>query len=206
MELRNWLKTHTGTQVANKLALYSQAGLAGVICLLAIMAFTNKETVVLQPVTLTQEAWIMESAASREYKESWGLFFAQLVGNVTPHNVEFVQNRIKPFLAPQIYRETVDLMSIEAEGIRNDRVVMTFRPKFVEYEEETDKVFVYGQTTLGGADSTKDVSKNQTFELRVNISNYAPTFTHIATYEGVPMTMKALALQAQKAAVAKGRK
>lgn len=58
---------------------------------------------------------------------------------------------MEPILAPAIYQEFIDALEIQAQEIQADRITMRFEPRFVEYEETTDKVFVYGHSFVKGA-------------------------------------------------------
>ena len=74
-------------------------GVAVFALLIAVFALSNqKERVILQPVTLTDDAWVEENAASETYKTSWGAYLGTLMGNVTPGKLSFIKERIEPLL------------------------------------------------------------------------------------------------------------
>ena len=75
----------------------------GLCLLLTIRLFYQKTIVILQPVPLSQEAWITQDKASQSYQEAWGLFLAELLGNVTPSTVGFIQDRLKPLFHYTVY-------------------------------------------------------------------------------------------------------
>lgn len=72
-------------------------GLIAINALLVVKVLTKETIVEIVPFTLTEDAWLGEKSASRSYKESWALAFAQLFGNVTPATVDFVKTRTTPF-------------------------------------------------------------------------------------------------------------
>ncbi|WP_298637042.1 TraE/TraK family type IV conjugative transfer system protein [uncultured Umboniibacter sp.] len=197
MNLSIYLKTFEGMKIVNRYNFLVLAAL--VICnfMLAMIAFENKERIILQPFTLTEDAWIAESDSSQGYKESWALFLAMTLGNVNPANVDFVTDRIKPMLSPRIYNEVVDSMQLQAEDIRLDRIVMRYEAKEVEYEPQTNRVFVFGDSVVRSADG-EDNRSIRTFEFEITTANFAPVITHINSYEGRPRNQKMLQQMQQR--------
>jgi conjugal transfer pilus assembly protein TraE len=154
--------------------------------------------VIIKPETLGSEAWITRAASSQSYKEAWGLFFAQLSGNVTPDTVDFIKERLKPLLAPAIYSEIIDALETQSLGIKQDRISIRFEPRFVEYEKKSDRVFVYGYSFIKG--STGDEERQErTYEYSIKVANYAPLITDLNTYQGKPRT-ESLLLKLEKMA------
>ncbi|CAM5562035.1 TraE/TraK family type IV conjugative transfer system protein [Eoetvoesiella caeni] len=191
MDLKNFLKTWEGTQAENKWSRLFIAGLLFLNCILAFQAFTKDTKVVLQPPTLSEEAWVTKNNSSRSYQESWGLYLAQLVGNATPATVGFLKDRIGPLLAPAIYSEVIEAIELQANQIENDRVSMRFEPRQVDYEESTNKVFINGYSFVKGV-SGKEARTERTYEFQISVSHYQPLVDYINTYEGKPRTSRIL--------------
>lgn len=192
MKLKTYLRTWEGTQAENKWGRFIQAGLLVIVLLLVLKVF-NKETIVtIQPFTLTEEAWVTKTNASRSYKEAWGFAFSMLLGNVTPGSVDFVKERLSPMLSPEIYQDVIDAIEIQSKQIKEDRVTMRFEPRFVEYEEKSDKVFAYGYSYVKGASSQQEERGERTYEFVLKISNYAPSIDYMGTYMGKPRTKAVL--------------
>lgn len=191
MKWGDFIKTWEGSLTENKWNRIFNGALAVAVLLLTYMVFTKDQIVVLQPETLGSEAWITKAESSESYKESWGLFFAQMTGNITPANVDFLKDRLKPLLSPAIYSDVIDTLEMQAQNIKNDRITMRFEPRFVEYEKTTDKVFVYGYSFVKGATGNEDRDE-RTYEYRIRISNYAPMILDLNTYEGKPRTESVL--------------
>ncbi len=191
MELKNFLKTWEGTQAENRWNRLIIVGLIVVLLIVAIKAFTKESIVVLQPPQLSEEGWLSSNDASRSYQEAWGVWMATLVGNVTPGNVSFLKERIGPLVSPAIYSDVVSAIELQANQIRNDRVSMRFEMRQVEYEEETKKVFVYGNSFSKGVSGQEDRSE-RTYEYIVRIDRYVPVFEYMSTYEGRPRSQRIL--------------
>ena len=163
------------------------AGLLGLLILLTGLLWRDNQTIVLKPVTLTEEAWITKEQASRSYHEAWGLFLAQLMGNVTGGNLEFVRDTLAPLLAPAIYRETLDVLDQQTRQLREDRVILRFEPRSVFYEVATGKTFVEGQSFMKGT-ASKERQGLRTYEYELKISHFLPYLSFMDTYAGPAKT------------------
>lgn len=70
----------------------------------SLAAWRTERSIILVPPTLTKEVKVTRTAVSSEFKESWCLFLAELLGNTTPANADFLKTAIEPLLASEIYR------------------------------------------------------------------------------------------------------
>ena len=111
-----------------------------------------------------------------------------MFGNVTPSNVGFIKDRIDRLLSPAIYNDVVNVLEMQSQQIRNDRVSIRFEPRFVEYEPKSEKVFVYGYSFTKGMSNESEVRTDRTYEFEIAISNYIPVIDFMDTYEGRPRT------------------
>ncbi len=200
MKWRHFLARWEGVRAENRWGRALMAVLLLLLLLLAVERFRKETIVVMQPVTLAQDAWITRNQAAQSYKEAWGFFLAQLTGNVTPGTARFVEKRLKPLLAPAIYHEGMNALRAQVQQILNDRVTLRFEPRAVEYEAETDKVFVTGYAFEKGATS-EEHRRERSYEYRIQIAHYAPLIQFMDTYEGKPRTqavLKQLARQSEQ--------
>lgn len=194
MNLKKYLTALDGTAASIKFNSVVNATLAFGLFLLIYAQVTKDQIVALQPVTLGEEAWLSKSAASQSYMEAWGLFLAQLTGNITPENMDFVVKRVKPLLSPKIYNDMVDEMNIQAQSIKDDRVTIRFEPQSVTFEKESGKVFVTGASFMKAAGGVED-KKTRTYEYLITIHNYGPVIESASNYEGLPQTVDILNAQ-----------
>jgi conjugal transfer pilus assembly protein TraE len=161
--------------------------------LIAVFALVNKtERVVLQPVTLTDEAWIEEGRASESYKTGWGAYLGMLMGNITPNKLGFIKERLEPLLAPEIYGETMQAFEAQAQDLRDNRISLRFELRSADYEPATDKVFAYGYRYATGSGTKEEQRTERTYEFEIDVRKYTPEITHIDTYPGKPRTQKML--------------
>ncbi|MFC6674120.1 TraE/TraK family type IV conjugative transfer system protein [Marinobacterium aestuariivivens] len=192
MNLKTYLKTWEGIQNENRWSRVFIAGLVAIVLVLSTLLFSKKTIVTIQPFTLHDEAWVTADDASVGYKEAWGFALAQLFGNVTPASVGFIKDRIDRLLSPAIYNDVINVLEVQSQQIINDRVSIRFEPRFVEYEQKTGKVFVYGYSFTKGMSNEAEVRNDRTYEFELEISNYVPVIEYMDTYEGRPHTTEVL--------------
>ena len=167
--------------------------------LLAWGWFTATETIVLVPPTLDERVVVSANEASEGYKTAWGVYVAEMMGNITPGNAEFIAEHMDAMFAPQAYRSLSTAIADQLEVIERDRITVRFEPTRVFYEGRTEKVFVTGffQSSGAGGDGER---LNRTFEMRVDMRFGRPWVTHFVAYQGLPRTVDALE-RAQSAAL-----
>ena len=192
MKMGEFIRTWEGSLAENKWNRVANIILVSALLLLAILLINKDKIVVIQPANMHETGWVSKTQASRSYKESWGFALAQLIGNVTPGNVDFVKDRLIPMLSPVVYAEVIDSLEMQAQAIKDDRITMRFEPMLVDYEEATDKVFVYGMSYIKG--STGSEKRNErSYEYRFKFENYSPLLVDLNTYEGKPQSEVVLA-------------
>lgn len=151
----------------------------------------TRETVVLVPPQLDEKVWVSSNDSAPGYKKAWALSVAQLMGNVSPGNADFIVDVMGSMLEPLAYRRIKEELTQQAEDIKEGSLVVTFEPQSLLHEEETDKVFVYGMTTVQGPNKVEEVI-HRTFEFSVNIAFGSPRISFFDVYEGQPKTQKYL--------------
>lgn len=159
------------------------------IIFLAVQLGAKDQKIVIAPYTLSEEGWVSRDNASREYKEAMGLFFAELLGNVSPENIGFIRDRIEPILTSRIRQDVMTTLATQAETIKSESVSISFTPRSLIYEKETDKVFVSGSTRTEGP-SGGSTDEQRTYEFRFVINKYLPQLADIDNYPGRAQTVE----------------
>ncbi|SET25134.1 TraE/TraK family type IV conjugative transfer system protein [Thorsellia anophelis] len=155
------------------------------LILLCIMNFNKEVIVTLVPPNLSHDVTVKKTTASKTYLSSWALYFADLIGNVSPGNVTFIEQAISPMLAPEIYQLVIDVLLMQTQQIQDDNVTLSFQPRQIETEENSDKIFVTGYSFISGL-AGKVQRELRTYEFIIQINQYAPTLIWMDTYEGQP--------------------
>ena len=201
MELKQFTKSieemRSKIQSAHLLVLVMVA--CNIVLALGLLFRDTVVTVV--PWTLSGEAEVTKDDASQNYKESWGMAIALLLGNVQPATVDFIADRIKPLLAPEIYHEAVDALYSNAQILREERVTLRFEPRRVTYEKTSGRVFISGYSySRLGTSMDEEKRHERTFEIGLEIAEYAPVITYIDTYTGKARTEDVIANERKKKA------
>ena len=191
MKLSQFLESWRIVQAENRLHRVLLIGLVVSNAISALAALRTERAVVLVPPNLSREVEITRNEASGELKESWGLYLAELLGNVTPATAEFIRSAIGPLLSADIYRSVMDAMAEQINALKMDRIAISFKPRQVFYEKESDKVFVTGELSSQGPNSKPDV-RNRTYEFVLSIHNYRPRLDAIDVYADEPRTRERL--------------
>jgi len=197
VKLTHLLESWRIVQAENRLHRVVLIGLVITNGISALAALRTERAVVLVPPNLTKEVEITRNTASSELKESWGLYLAELLGNVTPATSEFIANALAPLLSTEIYRSVMDALSEQISAIKMDHVGTSFKPRQVSYEKETDKVFVTGELSTQGPNS-KAETRNRTYEFVLSTRNYRPRLDYIDVYPDEPRTVERLKVLKQQ--------
>ena len=166
MKFDVFLKSWQGTQLENRWQRFLIAVLVLSNLLLAVAAFSRNTVVAIQPPTLSETAEVSRNQATQPYLESWGLYLAELMGNVTPGNVSFIRVAIEPLLSPAVYQQVVDALDIQARH-----------------------VFVTGYSLVSGP-SGDEQRQTRTYEFDIDIEQYRPKLSWMDTYEGQARTKR----------------
>lgn len=154
--------------------------------LLSIYGWLKKDTlIILMPPDLSEKSELSRNKASEGYKKSWAMYAATLIGNVTPENADFVLDAFGGMVSGEIRQMVVEQIAQELDALKEEKVTSTFEIVRVTYEPETDKVFISGRNIMIGAGG-KSTPSNQTFEFIIDVKQYSPSITHMASYEGMP--------------------
>ena len=206
MDLKRYMESFNGLRTEAKTSRVLLIILVGTIGLMGYHICTRPTVVTLVPYTLAEDAQLTREDASRSYFEAWGFALAELLGNVTPGNVKFIGERLKPLLSPSIYHDVLESINESADQLIDERITQRFQPRRVIYEKSSGKVFVFGTSYLRqGASFENERDEPRTYEFKMKIANYAPIITHIDTYTGYERTKVRLENQAKKEPKAKAK-
>ena len=103
MRISDYLTQLKDHQNRNQWQQTAILGLALTNALTAAVLLFKPVPVILVPPTLPGEVEIARNQGSGSLKESWGLYLAELLGNVTPGNAAFIERSLGPLLDASIY-------------------------------------------------------------------------------------------------------
>jgi len=162
----------------------------GIILLLALTNLISvggwsQEDIVTRivPPNIEGEVWVSSTDASQEYKETWALMTAMMMGNVTPGTVSEVKMALKELLDGRVYQQLEEEIERSARTIKDDNLTVSFAPAEKIYERATNKIFITGKRSItgpGGDTKTTFV----TYEFQVGIRFGVPKIVYFDTYDG----------------------
>jgi len=189
MNLSKFLSSYQGLKTEAIWTRYTLIGMTVTIAILVISLAFRPVVITIQPWTLSEDAQVTRDDASRSYIEAWGFALAELVGNVSPGNVQFVSDRLKPLLDPKLYHRALEGLEANAKTLIDERISMRFEPRNVTFEKSSGKVYVHGYSFIRhGSSYEAERREPRTYEFTIKIANYAPIITQIDTYNGAPRT------------------
>jgi len=190
MKISHYLATLKGFEDQTQWQRYAILGLGLSNSLTALALLFQHTPVILVPPTLPGEVEVALNHGSSSLKESWGLYLAELLGNVTPGNATFIERSLGPLLDARIYPEVMAILATEVEALKMDRVSVRFKSREVLYDATMDRVFVTGELTSQGPGSAPE-SRPRTYEFRIGFRHYRPVIEHIDVYPGEPRLKEA---------------
>ena len=198
MRIRDYAAAARGSAVREKLLIGLTAGL--LLCSIAegVALIRDRRAVVIVPEGLSREARLSASKADEPYLSSWSYYLAGLLGNVTPGTSGYIKDALGPRLAPEVYQSVISALSEQVRRISEDRVSLSFIPKYSKFEERTGKYFVNGISVMTGPGGASERTE-RTYEFRFRMRNFQPYLTWIETYEGSPRTLDEIAREERRA-------
>ena len=120
MDFMKFISSYRGNQHTVRILGISAVCLAVSNCLLAVSLYGHRDAVVLVPPHLGAEVKVVAGRSTESYIRAWGLFLGELVGNISPNNLRFVQDSLDPMISPKVYRQITDILNMQAEQIIAD--------------------------------------------------------------------------------------
>lgn len=182
MNIKEYLKSYSGIRQENWFYRVLCLVLVAANLLLGVAVLSRREVVVLVPPVLKEPVKVSLKKADQKYQESWALFFALLLGNITPRNVEFVAGELEKYLSPAIYQDVMKDVVEQAQGIKETNLSTTFEPRELIYDDKTGHILVKGQMQMRGAFG-KPQNVGKTFEFGIEVKNYYPQINFLDAYD-----------------------
>jgi conjugal transfer pilus assembly protein TraE len=152
--------------------------------LIALIGWLKKDqAIVLIPPGLSDKSEIAKNSASEGYKKAWALYAATLLGNVSPENADFVLEAMQNMVSGEISAIITEHIAGELDTLKQEKVSSSLEIVRLIYEPETDLVFVTGRNRLLGPGG-KSSATEQTMEFKIDVKQYSPIITHLASYAG----------------------
>lgn len=197
MDYKNFASTWLSLQASNRFLKLVVMFLM-TLNLLTLIGWLKKDSsVILIPPDLSEKSEIAKNKASEGYKKAWAMYTATMIGNVTPENADFVLDSFSGMVSGEIRSLVIEQIAQELDTLKQEKVSSTFEIIRVTYEPESDKVFVTGRNRMTGAGG-KSTPTDQTFEFQIDVKQYSPIITQMASYQGMPKLISVVAKEEAK--------
>lgn len=148
---------------------------------------SGRETQVrmIPPIMTTEEMRVSENSANQAYSETWAVWAANLIGNVSLENIEETLAMLSRVMTGTLQAELRESIRASVENMRIHGFRLSFKMNDVLYDPTTETVWVTGVLTehpLRGEPS----DERFTYEMRWTMNFGLPRMTHFRTYEGRP--------------------
>ena len=145
--------------------------------LLACQCIRQKPAIELSLPFMEAQVGIQSGSASQAYFEWWGLSLAELLGNLNPQNLSFVESRLQSLLSPNLYQQVQDTLNQQLRELREDKVSMSFEPLNLDFLQESQTVKVTGHSVMSSGNQR--LTGQKTFTFRFELIRYRPVLAAI---------------------------
>ena len=189
MKMPNFFSGWDATRSANRMLLGVVAVLAfSNVFLAGKLALTHTQ-IRLIPPTLTKAVDVGYLTADADYYKAWGLYVAEMVGNLTPQQADFVATSVSKLFEPSQSMTVRNAIVSQGAAEEAGNVVTFFQAKQTIWQPATSTVFVYGkQRTMSPAGSLT-ASGYLTVQMNIKMLNGRPVLSNLMTYEDAPHTL-----------------
>lgn len=146
---------------------------------------TIKDRIVIVPPGLSGPVSVDWGRADAEYLKTFGIFYATLLGTITPRNADYVADRLSAMTAPDAYpaiRKSILSVALDP-SFAGSGSATNFISNQVVFEPSTGKVFVVGDNRVySGFGQPKTTSV--TYEMDIAIVEGRPVVNTVTNYAG----------------------
>jgi conjugal transfer pilus assembly protein TraE len=166
-----------------------------VICLVILNIFfgiallRSRTQTILVPPNMDHSVRIGYAEADADYYKSWGLYVAEMVGNLTPGNANFVSTALGRLFSSSDYQKVTSAVLAQGQSMAHNGVVSFFKAEAVIWEPQTSRVFVTGTRREVSPNGNASSVQTVTYQMRVSMSAGQPVLDQFITYEGQAHTL-----------------
>lgn len=147
----------------------------------------RSQIVTIVPSNVMSKSTYTASTADEGALSSWGMYLANLLGNVTPSNADFTAETVGHLLGPSIYKQVMGGISEQVTKIKTEQLSLKFDAAEVKFNAAKNAVFVNGWLTTTDSHGTAS-REERTYEIYFDVVNYQPRVVGLTSYAGKPAT------------------
>jgi conjugal transfer pilus assembly protein TraE len=178
-------KSWSQAMVNHNISKVTNVGLIAVILMLSLKILQDPVEVHVNPSTLNEQISIKGNEANSSYKQMWAYAMAELIGNITPHNVGFVKDSITRVLSPRLQAKLEKQIDDMVSLVKAKNVSQLFIVQNMYHNENNDVIYIWGdkKSFVSGEQAS---STKWTYEFKISVHNGSPRIVHIDQYKGSP--------------------
>jgi conjugal transfer pilus assembly protein TraE len=192
MKGSQYVKGFREALAAERIQKYSNIALAIALVIALILAFNQRERIVVVPPVINDQFEVAYDSANATYYESWALYVATFVGNINPANSTFVVEGLSRAFTPDLYTTMRQQILEQSEELRISGRSLRFYPDRVVFEKQSSKTFVTGKQEIVSANGAVK-EQEVVYEMQIRIRDGIPMVGQFDFYPGAPRTVEWLA-------------
>ncbi|MBB1438444.1 TraE/TraK family type IV conjugative transfer system protein [Shewanella sp. SG41-4] len=159
----------------------------GVMIFAFKFAFFEPAVAVLPNAPVTEVIEVRGTWANASFKKGHAIAFAELIGNISKNNINFVKERFLSAATPNLREQFQDEIDRQIAIINARKLKQRFTIDDVYFDEYQDVVWIWGgrEITLPGQ---TPMIKTWTYEFRIAVSSGMPKISYFKQYPGKPNT------------------
>lgn len=134
---------------------------------------------------LTEPIEVRGEWANKSFKVGHAFAFSELVGNLSPQNIDFVKQRFLASSVPALRQELGDELERQIAIIKARKIKQKFTIEDVYFDEYQDVVWVWGSKEIT-LPRQKPKTNIWTYEYRIGVSAGMPKIKFFTGYQGKP--------------------
>lgn len=174
-------------------SLKKREALLGLTCaalavalLIAVSTLTQRrDRIIIVPPGLTGPVAVDWGKADSEYLKTFGLFYATLLGTITPRNAEYVADRLSGMTSAASYpsiRKSI-LATAKDPSFINSGSATNFIANLVVHDSESGSIFVVGEHRVYTGFGVPKISA-LVYEMDIRIVEGRPVVDSVTNYPG----------------------
>lgn len=136
---------------------------------------------------LTDPIEVRGNWANSSFKQGHAIAFAELIGNISKTNIQFVKRRFLASSTPHLRDQFEEEIDRQVSIISARKIKQKFMIEDIHFDEYQDVVWVWGNREIT-IPNQKPLNKIWTYEFRIGVHGGMPKISYFKQYPGKPNT------------------
>jgi conjugal transfer pilus assembly protein TraE len=159
----------------------------GVLIFALRFAFFEPGTIVIPNAPMTDVIEVRGDWANASFKKGHAIAFAELIGNISKSNINFVKERFLASTTPNLRNQFQDEIDRQIAIITARKLKQRFTIEDIYFDEYQDVVWIWGSREIT-LPRQAPMTKTWTYEFRIGVSSGMPKISYFKQYPGKPNT------------------